>query len=204
MIGYLGVFAIFYGGFHAFFATQLKVLIAYSTISQVGDLLMLFAFHSNTLAMHASLFMVFSHMFAKAGLFLIAGVLIASSQSKRISELKGIGYIKPLAVFTIALSAISLIGFPPTLGFSGKWYYLQAALQNQQWFLLIAILLSTFITAAYFFKLIILTLQPISKNKHFMTLPHAFSLQLIAFILSLCSLIFGLFSSSILAMLQGV
>jgi NADH:ubiquinone oxidoreductase subunit 2 (subunit N) len=81
---------------------------------------------------------------------------------------------------------------------------LQAALQNQQWFLLIAILLSTFITAAYFFKLIILTLQPISKNKHFMTLPHAFSLQLIAFILSLCSLIFGLFSSSILAMLQGV
>jgi formate hydrogenlyase subunit 3/multisubunit Na+/H+ antiporter MnhD subunit len=203
-VGYLGLVAIFYGGIHAFFATKLKLLIAYSTVSQIGYLFVVFALN-NAFALSASLFIVLSHMFAKAGLFLIAGVMILAAQSKSIKALKGIGYVFPLTVFTLAFSAIGLIGFPPSLGFSAKWYYLQSAFQEQNWVVFIVLLFATLITAAYFFKLIILTLRPTPKNKHFVRLDGFAlnALQIIAFSLSLLSVVLGVFSYEIVQMMRG-
>ncbi|MGM0519554.1 MAG: complex I subunit 5 family protein [Campylobacterota bacterium] len=202
-IGVLGVIAIFYGGIQAILAKKLKLLIAYSTISQVGYLFVVFILLSNQ-ALYATIFILISHMFAKAGLFLIAGVFILCAQSKKIESLKGISSVLPLGVFTLSFSAITLIGLPPTLGFSAKWYYLQEALNQKEWILFVLILLATFITAFYFSRLIILTLMKKDDSKNFIkpSNHNLFILQAIAFILSLTSVIMGFFSSNITNMIS--
>ena len=142
-------------------------------------------------------------MFAKAGLFLVAGIMIIVAASKNINQLKGISSVLPLSVFTLSLSSISLIGFPPTLGFSAKWYYLQESLKNSEWILFIALLCGTFITAFYLFKLIIITLMQKDETKDFIK-PNEYNftiLQSIAFILSLSSVLLGFFSVNIIEMI---
>ncbi len=201
-IGYLAIVAIFYGGIQASLTNRLKLLIAYSTISQIGYLFIVFTLLSKEV-LYASIFVLISHMFAKAGLFLVAGIMIIVAASKNINQLKGISSVLPLSVFTLGLSSISLIGFPPTLGFSAKWYYLQESLKNSEWILFIALLCGTFITAFYLFKLIIITLMQKDETKDFVK-PNEYNftiLQSIAFILSLSSVLLGFFSVNIIEMI---
>ena len=202
IIGYLALVAIFYGGIKAIFCEQLKLLIAYSTISQIGYLFVVFILLSNE-ALYASIFVLISHMFAKAGLFLVAGIMIIVASSKEISQLKGISSVLPLSIFSLSLSSITLIGFPPTLGFSSKWYYLQESLKSSEWILFIALLCGTFFTAFYLFKLMIITLIQKEETKDFVKLKeYNFTiLQNIAFILSLSSVLLGFFSVNIIEMI---
>ena len=201
-IGYLAMAAIFYGGIQASLTNRLKLLVAYSTISQIGYLFVVFTLLSKE-ALYASIFVLISHMFAKAGLFLLAGIMIIVAASKNINQLKGISSVLPLSIFTLSLSSISLIGFPPTLGFSAKWYYLQESLKSSEWILFVALLSGTFITAFYLFKLIIITLMQKDETKIFVK-PNEYNftiLQSIAFILSLSSVLLGFFSVNIIEMI---
>ena len=201
-IGYLGLIAVFYGGVQAILAKKLKLLIAYSTISQVGYFFIVFLLPLNQ-GLVASILIVIAHMFAKAGLFLVAGILIYICSSKEISYLKGVSSVAPLSIFTLSFSAITLIGLPPTLGFSAKWHYLQSFLQDEQWFVFVLLLLATLVTAFYFFKIIIITLMQEKSSKSFIKpTGHGFVImQVVAFFLSASSVMFGFFSTNIINMI---
>jgi len=204
ILGYLGVGAVFYGGIKALLATELKMLIAYSTISQVGYLLLVFAL-DHPYAYYAMVFMLLSHAFAKAGMFLASGAIIHRAKSQNITKLQGYASITPLAVFAIGFSSISLIGLPPSLGFISKWYYLQSAFESSSWIFFITILGGGILSALYLFKILILFLQkPLQKIEEFEKKHDKNSskiVQLCAFALSFLSVFLGFFSNLLIGFL---
>lgn len=209
VLGSLGTVAIFYGGIKAFLATDLKILIAYSTVSQVGYLMVVFAF-THAYAYYAMVFTLLSHALAKSGLFLASGAIIRMAHTKTISKLQGYASITPVAVFAIGLSSVSLIGLPPSLGFVSKWYYLQSSFETSSWLLFGTIIGGGLLSALYLFKLLILFLQkpledagPLrgSKEKNALKTFHLKTLQWSAFSLSFLSVFLGFFSNFIIGYL---
>lgn len=209
VLGSLGIVALFYGGVKALLATDLKILIAYSTVSQVGYLMVVFAF-THAYAYYAMVFALLSHALAKSGLFLAAGAIIRIARTKTISKLQGYASITPVAVFAIGLSSVSLIGLPPSLGFVSKWYYLQSSFETSSWLFLGAIVGGGILSALYLFKLLILFLQkpledagPLrgSEDENSLTTLHLKILQWSAFSLSFLSVFLGFISHFIIGFL---
>lgn len=204
-LSFFGVAALFYGGVLAYLSSDIKRLIAYSTLSQVGYLLLLFSFvetHSE-MALYAMAFALFSHALAKSALFLAAGAIAHLAGTKEIAHLQGYASITPVSVFAIALGALSLIGLPPSLGFVSKWYYLTLAYESGSWFFLFVILASGLLTALYLFRLLILFLQkPLEVQTRGVRNSHFAVLEWVAFLLSFCSLFLAFFSNTIIGFLS--
>nr|WP_081617247.1 proton-conducting transporter membrane subunit [Thioalkalivibrio sulfidiphilus] len=158
-LGLLGAGAILWGGIMALLQRRLKMLIAYSTVSQLGYALLAFPLvaASGALATQAwqgAVVLVLSHGLAKAALFLSAGILALSLGHDRVGRLGGPGAGPGLAWLAIALAAASLVGLPPTGGFLAKWWLLQGALVGESWFWAGIILAGSLLTAAYLFRIL--------------------------------------------------
>ena len=130
LLGVLGAVAIIWGSLQALRVERLKLLVAYSTVAQIGYLFLLFPLMRNTdptgHALSAVALFAISHACAKAAAFMAAGAVMKSQGHDRIADLSGIGSRLPLAMFGFALAAVSLMGLPPSGGFSAKWLLLQA------------------------------------------------------------------------------
>jgi len=155
----LGVAAILWGGLQAIHADRLKIMVAYSTVSQIGYLFLLFA-----LIRHGTgdgfqtwcggvLFAV-SHAFAKASLFLAAGVIMHVAGHDRINDLPAAARQMPITFFGIGLASVSLMGLPPTAAFVGKWMMIKAAMECGRPALAIVILLGGLLAAIYLFRIL--------------------------------------------------
>ena len=136
-MGLLGAGAIIWGSLQALVAERLKLLVAYSTVAQIGYLFLIFPLssipQSNHTAWQGGLYFALSHACAKSAAFLAAGTVIYSFGHDRIKELHGIVRRMPVSMFAFALAGVSLIGLPPSGGFIAKWLYLNAALTGGQW-----------------------------------------------------------------------
>ena len=97
---------------------------------------------------------ILAHAFAKAAMFLSAGVLAQALGHDRIAKFKGAGRALPLTFFTLALAGLSLVGLPPSGGFSAKWLMLQAAIASGQWLWSIPILAGGVMAAGYMFRIL--------------------------------------------------
>jgi formate hydrogenlyase subunit 3/multisubunit Na+/H+ antiporter MnhD subunit len=156
LVGTLGAFAVIWGSVQALLAKRLKLLVAYSTVAQIGYLFLIFPLSSIPQTAHAAwqggLYFVFSHACAKAAVFLAAGSVIYAFGHDRISELHGIVRRMPVSMFAFALAGVSLIGLPPSGGFIAKWLYLNAALTSGQWWWAGLIILGGLLATAYIFR----------------------------------------------------
>ncbi len=155
-IAFLGLLTLLIGEMSAFRQDDIKRLLAYSSIGQIG--LIVFALGIATPpGVFASLFQIVSHTLAKALLFLAAGYMIYKVGSKNITSLNGIGKRMPLTSLAFAIGSFSLIGLPPFAGFMSKLSIVYAAIQVKKPIFLafIAIaLIATVIEAGYFFKIV--------------------------------------------------
>lgn len=195
ILGYLGIATIFYGGMQALFAKNIKLLIAYSTLSQLGYLFLVFLLNTKG-AQDAVLLHIIAHALAKGGLFLASGVIIYYFATKKITALKGLGSTLPLSAFTVALCSVTIIGLPPSLGFFAKWYYLVSAFETKQWTVVISVLLGGVLSGAYLLRLLVLSLQ--TPNKSVLKSVNSKMLESIAFTLALLSVSLGFFTKYIL------
>lgn len=164
VLGGLGAAAILWGGTQALLQRRLKMLIAYSTVSQLGYGMLVFPLvGSGVLAERAwrgALLLVLAHGLAKAALFLAAGCIVRARGHDRIGRLGGPQNGPAWAWLAFALASASLIGLPPTGGFAGKWWLLQSALAAQAWIWVAVILSGTVLTAAYLFRALAGPLTP--------------------------------------------
>jgi formate hydrogenlyase subunit 3/multisubunit Na+/H+ antiporter MnhD subunit len=120
---------------------RLKLLIAYSTIAQIGYLFLMFPVASGSaspqfgsnLALTGGFLQAMSHAFAKAAMFMSAGLMAEALGHDRIAELRGVGQMLPVTVFAFGTAALSLIGLPPSGGFVAKWLLLTAVVTAGQW-----------------------------------------------------------------------
>jgi formate hydrogenlyase subunit 3/multisubunit Na+/H+ antiporter MnhD subunit len=95
-----------------------------------------------------------SHAFAKAAMFLAAGLIAEAAGHDRIAELGGIGRALPISVLAFALGGLSLMGVPPSGGFVAKWLLLTAAVEAGQWWWAIVMLAGGLLAGTYVFRVL--------------------------------------------------
>ena len=160
VLGTLGAAAIVWGSWRAFRAERLKVLAAYSTVAQIGYLFLFFPLMAaaplsrQQELLGALLLLALTHGFAKAGLFLSAGLLQRSAGHDRIAELGPAMRSLPAVAFGIGLAGVALVGLPPSGSFISKWILLRESLGSGQWWWAPFVLAGTLLASAYVFRLL--------------------------------------------------
>ncbi|ESR24517.1 complex I subunit 5 family protein [Lutibaculum baratangense] len=159
LLGYLGVAAILYGSLLAMRQERLKLVIAYSTVAQLGYLFLVFplAGAAQDLPWTAgtwsgAIFHALSHALAKAALFLAAGIVIEAVGHDRLQGLAGLARDLPMTVFAFGIAAVSIMGLPPSGAFIGKYLMLTGALAGGHVFLAIVMIGGGLLAAAYLFR----------------------------------------------------
>ena len=153
LLGVLGASAVLWGGIQALRQTRLKLLIAYSTVAQLGYLFLAFPL-GTSFAWKGTLYLLLSHALAKAAMFMAAGNILRCCGHDRIADLDRVAHRLPLTLTAFSLAGISLIGLPPSGGFAGKWILLDVALFTGQWWWALVLILGGLLAAAYVFKVV--------------------------------------------------
>ncbi|UFX48277.1 NADH-quinone oxidoreductase subunit J [Bradyrhizobium sp. 41S5] len=158
-LGCLGSVAIVAGSIMALLQARLKLLIAYSTVAQIGYLFLVFPLATGSqtwsaLGWSAGIMQMLAHAFAKAAMFLSAGVLAEALGHDQIAGIRGAARMLPLTFLTIALAGVSLVGLPPSGGFSTKWLMLQASVASGQWIWTLPVLAGGLLAAGYVYRIL--------------------------------------------------
>ena len=156
LLGGMGALAILYGSVQAIRQERLKLLVAYSTVAQLGYLFLAFPLIANAQnpaePWAAVLVHAVSHMLAKAAMFLAAGLMLKAVAGDRISDLAGLARAMPLSVTAFALAAISLAGLPPSGGFTAKFLLLHAAIEQGRVVSAAVLVIGGLLGAVYLFR----------------------------------------------------
>ncbi|MGD8569889.1 MAG: proton-conducting transporter membrane subunit, partial [Gammaproteobacteria bacterium] len=156
LLGLLGAMAILWGSMQALRQTRVKLLVAYSTVAQIGYLFLAFplATTAGINPWHAVSYLALSHALAKAAMFMAAGNLLRFGGHDRIADMDRVVQRLPLTAATFALAGVSIMGLPPSGGFIGKWLLLQSALSQGRWELAMVMIIGGLLAAAYVFKVL--------------------------------------------------
>ncbi|MBI2755739.1 MAG: NADH-quinone oxidoreductase subunit L [Chloroflexi bacterium] len=159
----------FIGGFTAIFAgtmglvnNDMKRVMAFSTVSQLGY--MMLALGAGSIA--AAMFHLFTHAFFKALLFLSAGSVIHATETNDVREMGGLRRKMPITFATMLIGSLSLAGFPLLSGFWSKDEILVAASENANVVLFAFAMLTVFLTAFYTFRMFFLTFAGAYRGHH--------------------------------------
>jgi multicomponent Na+:H+ antiporter subunit D len=144
--------AMFAASFVAVFQTNLKRMLAFSSIAQIGYMLLGIAM-LNVTGLSATIVHLVNHGISKAALFMGVGALVMYSGSAFFDNLNGLGRKMPLTGATMVAGGLSLIGIPGTAGFISKWVLVQAAFENGWWLIAVAIMLSSLLAVIYVWRM---------------------------------------------------
>jgi NADH-quinone oxidoreductase subunit L len=150
-VAYVGGFTAIFAATIALAQNDIKRILAYSTVSQLGYMMMALGLHSLT----GGIFHLFTHAFFKALLFLGAGSIIHAVHTQNINEMGGLGAKMRVTAWTFAIGALALSGIPPFSGFWSKDMILTAALETNP-LLFVVGLAGAFCTALYMSRLFFL------------------------------------------------
>jgi multicomponent Na+:H+ antiporter subunit D len=152
-LGTIIVFAasvtILVGSFIALSQDGLKRMLAFSTIAQLSYVVLGVALLSPK-GMTGGMVHIAMHAFGKITLFFCAGAIFVATGKKNMSDMVGIGRRMPITMTAFFIGALSIIGMPPCGGFISKWYLVLGSLQAQQIPVLVVLLFSSLLNAAYF------------------------------------------------------
>lgn len=162
VLGALGACAILLGNLVALGQVRLKLLVAYSTIAQIGYLFLIFPLATGIgsgLALTAGTIQIVSHAFAKAAMFLAAGIIAYALGHDRVRDLGGIARVLPITVLGFALAGLSLVGLQPSGGYLVKSLLQSAADLTGQGAWSLVPLAGGLLTAAYLVRVLASTLS---------------------------------------------
>ncbi|GIX22164.1 MAG: cation:proton antiporter [Gammaproteobacteria bacterium] len=132
---------------------EFKRLLAYSTVSQLGYVVMA-ALLLAPLSRLGAVLHIAAHAFGKITLFFAAGAVYTALHKTRVDELAGVGRRMPWTMAAFTVGALSMIGLPPTAGFVSKWFILAGAMDWQSVFVGTVLVLSTALNAGYFLPIV--------------------------------------------------
>lgn len=202
-LGILGAAAIVWGAVQAIGQRRLKLLIAYSTVSQIGYLFLVMPLALAPLvdpgsltptwsfdAWRGGIYHALSHALAKASMFLAAGTVLYALGHDRIADLRGLAERLPMTTLAFAISGISLMGLPPTGGFVAKWLLLRASISSGQWWWAAVIVLGSLLAATYVVLVLRQMVQRGDEDLELRPVPKVMEVAAIG--LAVCSLVLGL------------
>lgn len=159
----IAVITILYGNVMAFYQKNIKEILAYSSLSLFGYLLVpLIAIQYKTYALETILLVITSYVLSFVCVYSGISLQINEKNKKKYSldDFKGLFGDNKLRGIALSVGLLSLASFPLTLGFMGRFYLIMDAVTSDMWFFLLAILLSTVIGVYFYLRLVILLFIP--------------------------------------------
>ncbi|MDO5619615.1 complex I subunit 5 family protein [Kocuria sp.] len=156
VLGILGAVAVIWGSLMALAQKHLKRIVAYSTVSQVGYLFLVFPLLGvpgvGEAALVAVVTMAVAHGLAKAAMFTAAGTLVLGTGTDHVDGFVGAARTQGVLTAGMIMAAVSLIGLPLSLGFSAKWQYLTVAVLEGAWWIVAVLLMGTLLATGYLLR----------------------------------------------------
>ena len=149
----LGALAILGGSLMAIFQNNLKRMLAYSSVAQIGYMVLGLAM-LNVSGMMGGLIHIVNHAVVKAGLFLAVGNIIYRTGLEEVDDLNQIAQQMPKTMLAFTVCALALIGVPLTAGFVTKWYLVLGSIEAGRWFLVPVIVVGALLAAVYLWRII--------------------------------------------------
>jgi multicomponent Na+:H+ antiporter subunit D len=156
---WIAALGIIIGSILAIAQYNLKRMLAYSSVSQMGYIMLavglsVSSHHELWGGLTPALMHILNHALMKGCLFLVAGAFIYKAELWNISDFQGLGRKMPYTCAAFTLAAISMIGVPPTVGFVSKLYIILASLEAGKFIFVAVMLLSTLLNLVYFWRVI--------------------------------------------------
>lgn len=153
LLGWASAIAVIAGSLFAIAQKDIRRMLAYSSVSQMGYIALGLSI-GNRMAIIGALLHVLNHAIMKGCLFMIVSGIHWRTGACRIDEWVGISRRMPFTMAAFVVAAVSMIGLPPTAGFFSKWYLLSGALEAGTWFFILPLIVSSLLSAVYFFRII--------------------------------------------------
>jgi multicomponent Na+:H+ antiporter subunit D len=147
-LAWLGAISILAGAFFALFQQDIKLMLAYSTISNIGYIVLGLGL-AGELAVTGATIHVLYHALIKATLFLAAGAMLHQSGYRTLTDLRGIGHAMPWSSLALLIGVLAIAGLPPTAGFLGKWYIALGAVEAGRAGFAVVVLLGALLVFIY-------------------------------------------------------
>lgn len=203
----LGAAAVIWGGLRALGQPRLKLIVAYSTVAQLGYLFLVFPLAGGDGAAQpwaagawtGAIFQALAHGLAKAAMFLAAGLWILAAGSDRLADLRGLARPMPMTAMAFGLAAVTLVGLPPSGGFTAKYLMMTAAFASGQWPWALVLAGGGLMAAAYLYRPLAALF---AREAAVAPRPVARALQAVPLALALASILLGLVSAPPFDLLQ--
>jgi len=193
-INIIASLSIILGSVIAIVQKDIKKMLAYSSIAQMGYIYLGIGL-LNPISLSGALFHVLSHSITKANLFLAAGNIIKKTGLRKISQLRGLGSKMPLTLLAFTVSSLSMVGLPLLSGFHSKWLLGLGSLKAGKPVYLVVILVSSLLNAGYYLPIVISAFFKKNENiqiKHVVITPKE---KLVLVLLTALVLFFGIWPS---------
>lgn len=149
----LGLITLLYGEIRALYETEIKRMLAFSTLAQIGEIVAVLGV-GTALAADASLLHVTNHAIMKTLLFFAAGAFIMQTGRRNIADLAGVGRVMPFTAGCYALATISIMGLPPFSGFVSKFLMVYAAAEAGHYEVAATLLIGGIIAVVYYLRVV--------------------------------------------------
>jgi multicomponent Na+:H+ antiporter subunit D len=210
VLGALGAMAVIWGSYQALRQKRLKLVIAHSTVGQIGFMFLLFplitvAYDGGQApwlahAWTGGIYQALAHGFAKAAMFLAVGVYVVAVGNDEKDSMVDLVARLPMTTFALALAGVSLIGLPPSGGFVAKWMLLKAAFSSGQWWWAPVVVMGSFLTAGYVFMILRQAFAPAKESIKLRPVPRM--MEVTALLLGIGSILIGFRAEEVLFLLD--
>ena len=153
ILGWLSVFAIFWGGIKALAQTDLKRMLVYIVVAEVGYIVIGVSV-ANRMGLTGAILHIMNDAVMMASLFLVVGAIFYKTGTRDIHQLRHLNKKMPFTMAAFTITALSMCGIPPACGFFSKWYLILGTIEAGQWVWAAALLCSSLINAVLFFRVI--------------------------------------------------
>ncbi len=194
LLGWASVLAIVAGSLLALVQKDVRRMLAYSSISQMGYIIMGFAI-GTPLALTGAILHILNHAVMKGCLFLSVNGVHWQTGVFRIRDYTGMARRLPITMAAFTVAALSMIGLPPTAGFFSKYYLVLGALQAHDWVSIAALALSSLLSSVYFFRVLENAYLRRGDEKRYQEVPVPMVVPVV--VLAAAVLVMGVFSQTI-------
>lgn len=149
----LALLAIFVASTVAIFQNNVKRMLAYSSVAQIGYMILGVSLASVT-GLTATILHLFNHALMKGALFMAMGCVVLRLGTPTIEHMRGLGRTMPWTMAAFVVGGLSLIGVPLTVGFISKWYLVLAALERGWWPVAAMVLAGSLLAVVYVWRVV--------------------------------------------------
>jgi len=153
LLGWVATIAIIFGCILALGQTDLKRMLAYVLIAEVGYIALGVGL-ANRAGMTGAILHILNDALMMACLFLVVGAIMYKLGLRNIRQFRYLHRRMPITLGAFTIAALSVIGIPPTCGFFSKWYLVLGAINGKHWFFVAVLLVSSLLNAIIFFRVI--------------------------------------------------